>query len=78
MNEPASPWMTAREAADYLRCSVKDIHRRMADGRFKRHYDGTRLLVLRSEVQACVQQASEPKRKRGRPISRREPVILVS
>jgi len=78
MNDCPSPWMTAREAAEYLRCSVSEIHGRFADGRFKRHYDGTRLLVLRSEVEACVQQASEPKRKRGRPISRREPVILLS
>jgi excisionase family DNA binding protein len=70
--------MTAREAADYLRCSVTEIHRRFAEGRLKRHYDGTRLLVLRSEIEGCVQQATEAKRKRGRPITRREPVVLVS
>jgi hypothetical protein len=74
---PISPWMTAREAAEYLRCSVPEIHRRFAEGLLKRHYDGTRLLVLRSEIEVCVQAASEPKRKRGRPISRREPVVLT-
>jgi excisionase family DNA binding protein len=78
MNEALSPFWTSAEAAGYLRCSVREIHRRLAEGQLTRHYDGTRLLVLRSEVEACVQQASEPRRKRGRPISRREPVILLS
>jgi excisionase family DNA binding protein len=68
--------MTVREAAEYLRCSVTEVHRRFADGRFKRHYDGTRLLVLRSEVVTCVQEAIAPKRKRGRPITRREPIVM--
>lgn len=78
MSESPSPWMTAREAAEYLRCSVPEIHRRFAEGRLKRHYDGTRLLALRTEIEACVQEANEPKRRRGRPISRRDPVVIVS
>jgi|GEM_PF-6724047 len=78
MNDSPSPWMTVSEAAAYLRCSVREIHRRMGEGRLQRHYDGTRLLVLREQIAACVQVASAPKRKRGRPITRREPVILLS
>jgi excisionase family DNA binding protein len=76
MIETRSPWMTPREAAEYLRCSVPEIHRRFSLGTFKRHYDGTRLLVLRSEVEACVQVAAQPKRKRGRPISRRDSIVI--
>jgi hypothetical protein len=70
--------MTVRESAEYLRCSVPEIHRRFADGRLKRHYDGTRLLALREQVVGSVRESNEPKRGRGRPISRREPVILLS
>ena len=62
--------MTVREAAEYLRCSVWEIYRRFGEGKFQRHYDGTRILVSRSEVEACVQVANAPKRQRGRPITR--------
>jgi excisionase family DNA binding protein len=70
--------MTVREAAEFLRCSVSEIHRRFGDGRLKRYYDGTRLLVRRTEIEASVAVAEAPKRKRGRPISRREPIVLQS
>jgi excisionase family DNA binding protein len=73
---PVSPWLTVREAADYLRCSVSEIHHRIKDGRLKRHYDGTRLLVLRAEIESSVQEDITPRRRRGRPISRREPIVL--
>ena len=72
---PVSPWMTVREAAEYLRCSVWEIYNRMKEGRIQRHYDGGRILVLRSEIEACVQPSPEPRRRRGRPISRRESII---
>jgi hypothetical protein len=68
--------MTVRESAEFLRLSVQEIHSRLAEGSLSRHYDGCRLLLLRSEVEACVKASAEPKRKRGRPISRREPIVM--
>lgn len=74
--ELPSPYWTVRESAAFLRCSIPEIHRRLAEGRLTRFYDGTRLLVLRAEIEACVKPSSEPRRGRGRPITRREPVIF--
>ena len=75
-NSPFSPWMTVREAAEYLRCSVWEIYHRFSEGKLERHYNGTRILVKRVEVEASVQPSATPRRRRGRPISRREPIIL--
>ena len=77
-NQPPSPFWTVRESADYLRCSVNEIYRRLAEKQIRRFVDGGRILILRSEIEASVKEAAEPPRRRGRPIKHREPVILVS
>lgn len=48
---PASPFMTAREAADYLRCNPKRVYDLAQDGRLDRCGDGRRFLVRRDQVE---------------------------
>lgn len=50
-SEPTSPYMTASEAAAFLRCRVRRVYELAGDGRLTRHGDGRRLLVLRREVE---------------------------
>lgn len=47
---PASPWMTADEAATFLRCRRRRIYELASDGRLTRYGDGRRLLLSRAEV----------------------------
>ena len=50
--EPSSsPYMTASEAAAFLRCRVRRVYELAGDGRLTRCGDGRRLLVLRREVE---------------------------
>jgi excisionase family DNA binding protein len=75
--------MTVREAAEFLRVSVPEIHRRFADGRLERYYNGTRLLCARAQVIASViQRAEPPRRALGRRLGRRpqlaEPAVMAA
>jgi len=45
-----SPYWTVAEAADYLRCSRQRIYDLLSDGRLTRFKDGSRVLVLREEL----------------------------
>lgn len=51
---PASPYMTIPEAADYLRCSRQRIDDLLSQRRLTRTKDGTRTLILRSEIDAYL------------------------
>lgn len=46
-----SPYLTADEAADVLRCRRRRIYELCSDGRLTRHGEGRRLLVARAEVE---------------------------
>ncbi len=46
-----SPFLTAAEAADLLRCRKRRIYELVADARLTRQGDGRRLLVRRAEVE---------------------------
>lgn len=50
-----SPFMTAEEAADLLRCRKRRIYELVGDGRLERCGDGRRLLVRRSAVVALAE-----------------------
>lgn len=45
-----SPYLRVDEAADYLRCSRQRIYDLLSSGRLTRCKDGSRVLVLRTEV----------------------------
>ncbi len=46
-----SPFLTADEAADLLRCRRRRVYELVGDGRLTRHGDGRRLLLRREEVE---------------------------
>jgi excisionase family DNA binding protein len=50
----ASPWLDAREAADYLRCPVSRVRRLTMTGDLPTHRDGRRVLYRRSELDAFI------------------------
>lgn len=52
---PASPYLTAEEAAELLRCRRRRIYELVGDGRLTRHGDGRRLLLRREEVERLAQ-----------------------
>jgi excisionase family DNA binding protein len=51
---PASPWMNAKDAADYLACSVSRIRTLTLTGDLPHHRDGGRPLYHRDELDAYV------------------------
>ena len=51
---PPSPYMTADEAAEFLRCKPKRIYDLRTSGRLTRLNEGGRALVLRTEIERMV------------------------
>lgn len=51
---PPSPWMTAREAAELLRCMPQRVHELVSRGELSRFKEGGRLLLARTEVENLV------------------------
>ncbi len=49
-----SPYMTIREAAEYLRCSRQRIDDLLSSQRLTRHKEGRRTLVRRAEIERHV------------------------
>ena len=49
-----SPWMTTRQAADYLGCSTSRIRTLTLTGELPHHRDGRRALYHRDELDAFV------------------------
>lgn len=49
-----SPWMTPKQAADWLGCGRRRIYDLCHQGRLTRHRDEGRLLLRRAEVEALV------------------------
>jgi len=47
-----TPWLSAAEAADYLRCERKRIYDLVGQQRLPAHRDGSRLLFQRAELDA--------------------------
>jgi excisionase family DNA binding protein len=54
MAEPTSPYLTVREAAEYLRCSPQRIYDLRSSGHISCLSEGRRALVLRAELDALV------------------------
>jgi excisionase family DNA binding protein len=48
------PYLSVREAADYLRCSRQRVYDLLSQGALTRLKDGTRVLVARAEVDAYL------------------------
>jgi excisionase family DNA binding protein len=51
---PPSPFMTIKEAAEYLRCSRQRVDDLLSARRLKRYKDGRRTLVSRVEIEDYV------------------------
>ncbi|MDO4630851.1 MAG: helix-turn-helix domain-containing protein [Corynebacterium sp.] len=52
-----SPYMTGREAADYLRSSVRTIQRYAQEGKLSRvRLTGGKVLYIREELEALVEK----------------------
>ena len=49
--EVRSPYLTIREAAEFLRCSRQRVDDLLSQGRLTRYKDGSRTLVSRVEVE---------------------------
>jgi excisionase family DNA binding protein len=49
-----SPWLTAAEAADYIRSGVQRIYDLRSSGRLTRYRDGSRAMVSRDELDALL------------------------
>ncbi len=52
--EPRSPWLTADEAAEYLRCKTSRIRKLSSAERIPKHREGGRVLYRRDELDAFV------------------------
>lgn len=63
-----SPYLTIAEAADYARCTRQRIYDLRSSGRLTRHGDGTRALILRTELDDLL--ARRPDRRAERPTPR--------
>jgi excisionase family DNA binding protein len=50
----SSPWLTAEEAADRLRCKPKRIYDLVREDKLPVHRDGARLLFRRDELDEYV------------------------
>jgi excisionase family DNA binding protein len=48
---PVTPWLTASEAAEYLRCGKQRLYNLKAAGRIPYHREGDRLLFHRRELE---------------------------
>ncbi|HSS31687.1 MAG TPA: helix-turn-helix domain-containing protein [Solirubrobacterales bacterium] len=49
-------WLTAAEAADYLRCPISRIYALTSARRVPHHHDCSRLLFRRSELDAWIER----------------------
>jgi excisionase family DNA binding protein len=54
MRAGPSPWMTANEAAEYLRCSASRVRKLTMLGDLPTHRDGGRVLYRRDDLDAFV------------------------
>lgn len=52
--DAASPWLSAQEAADYMKCPLSRIRRLTMQRALPVHRDGTRVLYLRDELDAFI------------------------
>ena len=51
---PASPWMRADEAAQYLACKLSRVRKLTSTGDLPVHRDGTRVLYRREELDRFI------------------------
>jgi excisionase family DNA binding protein len=57
--EPESPYLTIREAADYLRCKRQRVDDLLSSRRPTRYKDGGRTLVERAELEQHLRRNGE-------------------
>jgi excisionase family DNA binding protein len=51
-----SPYLSVREAAAFLRCQPQRVYDLLSDGRLRRVKEGSRVLVLRADLEAYLGQ----------------------
>ena len=51
---PASPFMTIKETATFLRCRRQRIDDLLSQGKLQRFKDGARTLIARTELEAYI------------------------
>lgn len=52
---PRSPWATVEEAATFLRCKPQRVYDLLSSGQLRRHKEGGRVLILRSDLELRVE-----------------------
>jgi len=67
--EAHRPYLSVREAAEYLRCSRQRVYDLLSQGALTRLKDGTRVLVARAEVDAYL--VGVPTGRAARPVRAR-------
>lgn len=53
--EPESPYLSVREAAEWLRTSRQAVDDMLSSGKLRRHKVGRRTLVARADLEALVE-----------------------
>lgn len=52
----SSPWMSAGEAADYIRCPLSRIRKLTSSGDLPHEHDGSRVLYHRDDLDQYIRQ----------------------
>lgn len=52
-----SPWATVEEAATFLRCKPQRVYDLLSSGQLRRHKEGGRVLIKRSDLELRVEAA---------------------
>jgi excisionase family DNA binding protein len=55
-------WMTIREAAEYLKCSVPTIHRRINSGQLRAYKSGSITRLKRESLDAMLEGGEDERR----------------
>lgn len=53
--QPDSPWLTAKEAAEYLRCPLSRVRKLTSTHELPHEHDGSRVLYRRDQLDQFVQ-----------------------
>jgi excisionase family DNA binding protein len=66
-----SPWMTAQEAAAYMKRTLRTIQNWTSDGRIRVYYPDSRPVYNREDLDAYIRSTAKPAAKQGPVLERR-------
>ena len=58
-DDSSSPYLTVAQAAEWTQHSPRQVRRWISSGRLRRYGPGTKMLVLRADVEALVARHGE-------------------